>query len=184
MFGIANRIAYDSQMVHAAGKVETGPIASVLERSSWFDVDGKATTKWCPAEGDMVVSLFEQLACAGVKEPDIFIISPFKIVADELKKRLIRERHLFAQLGVDVKKWVESCVGTVHTFQGREADSVFLVLGAPAAAHARARAWATESPNILNVAVSRAKRNLYVVGSYSAWSRTGCARVLGDSILR
>lgn len=39
-----------------------------------------------------------------------------------------------------------------------------------------------ETPNILNVAVSRAKQSLYVVGSYGAWSEVGYARELGSSL--
>jgi hypothetical protein len=33
-----------------------------------------------------------------------------------------------------------------------------------------ARSWAGAGPNILNVAVTRAKQNLYVIGSRVAWS--------------
>jgi hypothetical protein len=40
--------------------------------------------------------------------------------------------------------------------------------------------WAAGTPNILNVAVSRAKQNLYVVGSYGAWSGVGHARELAS----
>ena len=62
-----------------------------------------------------------------------------------------------------------SC-GTIHTFQGKEAEVVFLVLGTlPAGAHARN--WVAQSPNMLNVAVTRAKERLYVIGNREAWSK-------------
>jgi superfamily I DNA and/or RNA helicase len=56
----------------------------------------------------------------------------------------------------------------VHRVQGREADVVILVLGSAANA-ARARRWAAEKPNLLNVAVSRARRRFYVIGDRSHW---------------
>ena len=48
-------------------------------------------------------------------------------------------------------------VGTIHTVQGREAEAVIFVLGAPNADQTGARAWAGKEPNLLNVAVTRAK---------------------------
>jgi hypothetical protein len=48
-----------------------------------------------------------------------------------------------------------------------------LVLGAPKASQSGARSWAAGTPNILNVAVSRAKQDLYVIGSHGAWSGVG-----------
>ena len=83
-----------------------------------------------------------------------------------------------------VRAWTRNRVGTIHTVQGREADTVIVVLGAPNASQDGARNWATGTPNILNVAVSRAKQNLYVVGSHGAWSGVGYARELGSGVGR
>jgi superfamily I DNA and/or RNA helicase len=73
----------------------------------------------------------------------------------------------------DPWRWTQKRVGTVHTVQGREADSVILVLGAPMPAQRGARGWAGGTPNILNVAATRAKENLFVVGSRHAWHDVG-----------
>ncbi len=123
MFGISNRIAYDGQMVHAPGPRGTGAIGSVLGPSKWLDIDGEADSKWCPAEGELVASLLGEIAAAGIINPDLFIITPFGIVAQELRRRLERGGHS--------QEWVNNRVGTIHTVQGREADTVILVLGAP-----------------------------------------------------
>lgn len=179
MFSISNEIAYDGQMVHAPGERKSR-IGDVLGPSRWLDVDGEADTKWCPAEGDLVVSLFQQIVASGITDPDLFIISPFRIVAQELRRRLESERDLFATLRTDVRDWASDRVGTIHTVQGREAEAVILVLGAPKPSQNGARAWAAGTPNILNVAVSRAKQNLYVVGSWGAWSGVGHARRLAE----
>jgi hypothetical protein len=174
MFGISNRIAYDEQMVRAT--VERAKGSGALSQSQWFDVDGKATSHWCPAEGELVVTLLKKIAPKGKPVPDLFVITPFRAVADEMKSRLQREKGLLSP------GWAKDRVGTIHTFQGREADAVILVLGAPGAPQRGAREWAGATPNILNVAVSRAKQNLYVVGSHRAWSGEGYTSELASSL--
>ncbi|WP_210484008.1 DEAD/DEAH box helicase [Pantoea ananatis] len=173
MFDVSNSIAYAKQMVHAVGPKRPGSIGSALGRSRWVDINGDAETKWCPDEGEAVVRMLKELAASGITNPDVFIITPFKIVEQNMRRRLERETDLLRTFGVKLDEWCRDCVGTIHTFQGREADTVILLLGAPKASQQRARQWAASPPNIINVAVSRAKQNLYVVGSAAAWAGAG-----------
>ncbi|WP_273838132.1 DEAD/DEAH box helicase [Providencia rettgeri] len=173
MFDVSNAIAYSGQMVHAVRPKKPGSIGSTLGQSCWFDVNGDAETKWCADEGDMVVQILKKLAASGITNPDVFIITPFKIVEQQMRRRLNSETSLLKALGVKLDEWSRDRVGTIHTFQGREADTVILLLGAPKASQQRARQWAASPPNIINVAVSRAKQNLYVVGSAVAWAGAG-----------
>ena len=184
MFGVSNRIAYDGQMVHATGPRETSAVGAVLGPSKWLDIDGEADSKWCPAEGELVIALLKKIAAADVIDPDLFIISPFRIVAQEMRRRLERETPLLSKLQVHAREWGNDRVGTIHTVQGREADTVILVLGAPKASQSGARGWAAGTPNIINVAISRAKQDLYVIGSHGAWSGVGHVRELGALIQR
>ena len=130
-----------------------------------------------PACRDMIFHALEQLPDL----PDIYVISPFRIVADNMKKLLNQKSHQLKSLGIDDPyNWILKRVGTVHTFQGKEADAVILLLGAPALEQAGARHWATSQANLLNVAVSRAKRNLYVVGNKALWGTSGNMKVVRD----
>ena len=54
----------------------------------------------------------------------------------------------------------------VHTFQGKEADEVIFLLGCRATEE-RAIRWV--NANILNVAVTRTKKRVYIVGNQEIW---------------
>jgi superfamily I DNA and/or RNA helicase len=147
-----------------------------------LDIDGDATSKWCPAEGEVVVAILRHLVAAGTRNPYLYIITPFRVVAQELQARIRNEFGLLDQLGVEEYAWLRDRVGTIHTFQGKEAEAVVAVLGAPMASQHGARRWASSEPNILNVLVSRAKQRLYVVGSRAAWQGSGLCQIVADAL--
>lgn len=183
MFKISNQIAYNRQMVFAT-QVKESSLTEVLGDSQWFDVQGSAQEKWCPEEGDYVAEMV--LSCAEKlgEKLDLFIISPFKIVEINMRKRMLRETQKLQEFGIsDPESWIYEHIGTVHTFQGREAQGVILILGAPSISQDGARAWATSNVNLLNVAVSRAKQNFYVVGNYQLWSQIGNMKVVSRNLL-
>ncbi len=175
MFGISNAVAYERLMVQAK---RPGPsrIGDLLGPSAWIDVKGNSDDKWCAEEGVKVLDLLRLLAEAQV-EPDLYIVSPFVVVAQNLRA-LIREAEGLSGWIEDLRAWTAERVGTVHTVQGREAEAVIFVLGAPAAQQTGARNWAGGRPNLLNVAVTRAKERLYVVGNRTLWREAGLFREL------
>jgi hypothetical protein len=178
MFGISNAVAYERLMV-SAKKSAHSRIGDILGPSTWFDVRGGAEEKWCPQEGEVVLSLLKRLAEAEIV-PDLYIVTPFVVVADNLR-RLVRV-VLPSSWTDDPWKWTSERIGTVHTVQGREAEAVIFVLGAPAPHQAGARGWAGGFPNLLNVAVTRAKERLYIVGNRSLWRDAGLFRELDARI--
>lgn len=181
MFSISNYIAYNGLMVYGTPK-GTSAIGDILGPSAWINVEGSAVGKWSEDEGKIIIKLLEQLFATGIKEPDIFFITPFRIVSYKLREMIRNNRQISKQLPQKAWEWVNERVGTIHTFQGKEADTVVLVLGAPLESSAGARRWAGGSPNLLNVAVTRAKRRLYVVGNYRAWKNEGSFGVLARTL--
>lgn len=104
--------------------------------------------------------------------PDLFIVTPFVVVKDGLRRTILESRILSGWIS-DPGQWVLDRVGTVHTVQGREAEAVIFVLGAPLAQQRGARSWAGGQPNLLNVAITRAQERLYVIGNRRVWREAG-----------
>ena len=178
MFGISNAVSYGRNMVCAV-QSKPSSIGDVLGPSSWIHVVSNAGSKWSAHEGEVVLSLLQTLADEGLEEPDVFIISPFRIVQDQMRQVIIRRDVLIRRLSKQTaRNWAYERIGTVHTFQGREAEAVILLLGSPNDNQNRARDWASYPPNIVNVAVTRAKRRLYVVGNRQLWQSHGAFKTL------
>ncbi|ASZ13509.1 ATP-binding protein [Chitinophaga pendula] len=151
MFDISNEIAYGGQMVKAIDDV---PFNCVLGNSQWFDITGFTIEKKHIVKEEIDL-LKEKIQLLEESSKSIFVISPFKTVAHACKETMYR-------INPNVQ------CGTIHTFQGKEADIVFLVLGSDPGRNG-ARAWASKTPNMLNVALTRARRRLFVIGSKKHW---------------
>lgn len=178
MFGISNAVSYGRNMVSA---VQSRPssIAGVLGPSSWIHVDSNGGSKWSAREGETVLRLLRSLAEADIEEPDIFIITPFRIVQDQMRQLIMKQENIIGRFSeTSAKAWAFGRIGTVHTFQGREAEAVIFLLGAPNENQNGARGWADWPPNIVNVAVTRAKRRLYVIGNRQHWQKHGAFKTL------
>lgn len=174
MYDISNEIAYANLMVQA--KSPSGEV-SVLGPSCWIDVAGKSgPDKWCADEASVLIDLLRKLRGAG-ENPDLYIVTPFVIVQNNLRQELLRSGVLDGWIQ-NSNAWVWEHVGTVHTVQGREAKTVFFVLGAQGASQNGARNWAGGRPNLANVAVTRAQALLYVIGNRELWKSAGVFSVL------
>jgi hypothetical protein len=170
MFDISNYAAYGGQMVQGTPPSDA---TGTLGRSRWIDVLDTSVAKWSDAEGRVVVDLLIRLFDRGM--PDVFVISPFRNVANRLKELVPQQLASRASLAED---WWDERIGTIHTFQGKQASVVLLVLGASSPEDAGARSWAAGTPNIVNVAASRAKDHFYVVGNHNAWQGVGAMRIV------
>lgn len=165
MFSISNDLSYAGQMVLArdlASKSGRIPV-----RSRW--VDAKRTGKmpegnYVPEEWEafkaVATEISNELKAADAPEKTCFICTPFRDVVNNVSQ-LIKT--------VSFPKLRFELVGTIHKLQGREADIVFFILGGKTTG---ARAWAAGTPNLLNVAVTRAKESVIFIGERKLW-KTG-----------
>jgi hypothetical protein len=181
MFSIANDIAYDGKMIFFApgdprarlppgDSLDTGP-------SAWVHAPGPASDKQVvDAQVDLVQQAVLALFTRTGKPPPIYVISPFKRIKQALVHRL-KERDLWVKAAggqvqpptaAELRHWCKERIGTVHTFQGKEESIVWLVLGCDARSIGAAQ-WAAGKPNLLNVAVTRAKHRCVLIGDEALW---------------
>ncbi|MFU1769797.1 DEAD/DEAH box helicase [Mammaliicoccus sciuri] len=160
MFTIANEIAYNNKMVQSSTK---------KGKVGWLDIKGTATSRqYVKEHGERVVELlindWKVAVERGEYEPSVFVISPFTEVQSRIKS--LTRSKLYSIYNNDkekIRKWVNKSIGTVHTFQGKEADKVYFVVGTDDTQNGAVN-WSCEKPNLLNVAVTRAKKEFYIVG--------------------
>lgn len=166
MFSIANEIAYNNQMVKAVSKDSS---EKFIGPSSWFHVECKSTPHnkhVILEEINLLKSKIQELQQAGYTG-DVYIISPFKSIADFCTDEFKTQKYI-------------SC-GTIHKFQGKEADIVFLILGSNPASSG-ARNWASQKPNMLNVALTRAKKRFYVIGNKKLWASCNYFNTMANTL--
>lgn len=167
MFDIANAISYAGQMVQMTPRSDAAHAA----RSRWLDVPASAKKRSSRPHLDEKIRLPEMAALReelSALENDrsrwgesVFVVSPFRSVAD-FAQRLVAKMRL---------RRIAVRADTVHAFQGQEADMVILVLGSSTGEVGRfQRRWAAVPANLLNVAVTRARNDLVVIGDYEAWT--------------
>lgn len=156
-----------------------GPFA---KRRVWADVKGREQSGENPDEvtaiRDIVQAFIEWVRVKGPparKEPRVwevaclsFYVKQDRAVSQMLRKLTQDDRHSrFTVQGLPI----EIVCGTVDRFQGREADLVLLSM------RNTQRTGFLDSPNRLNVAVTRARQQLVVVGNASFYGDCGISEL-------
>lgn len=185
MFEISNEISYTNSMINETTKLDPEKDKEKLKgfylpSSQWINVTGHENGNkdhYVPAQGErtkeIVLSAFEKKP-KDVAIPSLYIISPFSTVAKGVRKALEECRPH----GVNEKTWdsfLDNNIGTVHKFQGKEAQEVIFMLGCDSSASGAVR-WV--NPNIVNVAASRARQRLYVIADYNVWKHNESIRTM------
>lgn len=178
MFEISNDLSYGNKMKQKTLPPKSEDEANfICSKSQWIHVAGKVKDNkkhFVVEQAEKVCSMLET-AFKRCERPDVFIISPFTDVVREMKSYILTYRsiHTKSSLKNASLKWLEDNIGTVHTFQGKEAKEVIFLLGCDDSPETSgAISWVND--NIVNVAVTRAKYRLYVVGNEEAWRKSSC----------
>ena len=108
-------------------------------------------------------------------KPSLYIITPVTTVVSGLRKAIgtYATRNKNSALGVSTSldEWLYDNIGTVHKFQGKEANEVIFVLGCDESQKNRYAVKGFVNSNIVNVAATRAKYRFYMVGDQKVWGK-------------
>ncbi len=162
MFNISNTISYNQKMVLATPPIKSEDKINSLPKSGWINVYSETEDFRNNGSTKEETELFNFIEL--YKEElgeEYFIISPFNAIYD---------------ISCGSR---ESKLGTVHTFQGQQSDVVFIVLGGK---NPGSNAWVASTANILNVAITRAKKRAYIFGDYNVWKKYNYFNVAADNL--
>lgn len=175
MFTIANELSYGGFMINKTMNSKD-PIEPCKE-SCWITYDvsniGSSTGKdrYIQIQGQIAFELIQKLRARNTRFKDIFIITPFTTVAYGFKKYMesISDDTVNWTKEDNKSSWLKDNIGTVHTFQGKEAKVVIYMLGCQSDGSANgAIKWV--NANNVNVAFTRAKEYIYVIGDATKWA--------------
>lgn len=184
MFSIANTIAYESSMLLATPEWNDHS----LPPSCWWDIGGPASDRqYVPNQGKALLHLLRN-ALLAMNPPDLFVISPFREVISQIKQLVVDDKSIADLIKqrlplTSLPQWVQQAFGTVHIFQGKQTHAVFFVLGADKTTPGAVE-WASGKPNLLNVAVTRARSRFYILGDYDLWKNRPYFNVVARKLER
>ncbi|MEV5650227.1 AAA domain-containing protein [Nocardia sp. NPDC052254] len=171
---LVNGLFYDGQLT-VLTDIRGRPTITNRGAVHWTHVEGRAEQprsgkSWINrAEAAKVVESVKFLLPPGgvvADQPSIGVVTPFKAQADLIRSELGE--------GFDHVR-----IGTVHTFQGGECDFVFYSLVAAPNMPSGSIKWVDRQRNLWNVAITRARSHLVVIGNRSLWSE----RQIGAALL-
>lgn len=150
-------------LLHAHESTATNRISSIDPGLVAVPVEHQGNASYSIEEAHVVLDLVRS-QCAILDQSEVLVVAPYNAQVD-----LIRDT-------LDSSGFDQVQVGTVDKFQGREAMVVIVSLAASSAADAPRGLEFLLDRNRLNVAISRAKANCYLVFN-PALSRTRFASV-------
>lgn len=159
---IANELFYGGELIVLT---DVRDRTSALPAVRWHDIAGQAVrsrygNSWVnPSELRAVREHVDRLLSQLPEDATIGVVTPFRAQQEELAAHWADEDRVQ--------------VGTVHTFQGGERDAMVFSLVAGEGMRDGAINWINNQPNLWNVAITRARSHLVVVGSADLWRERG-----------
>ena len=175
MFTVANELSYGGFMINKT--IDSDDPIDPCKESCWITYDASnieystGKDRYIQVQGQIAFELIQKLRARNAEFKDIFIITPFTSVAHGFKTYMQSiSDDIVNWTDKDNKSgWLKDNIGTVHIFQGKEAKVVIYMLGCQSDGTANgAIKWV--NANNVNVAFTRAKEYIYVIGDATKWA--------------
>lgn len=142
IINFSNQKYYDNELVIRSKSISTPSLQFVN-----IDSSEHQHRNCCQEEIEAILELVSKEP----KDKSIAVITPFKSQAKRIQSEL-------ANHALDTIK-----VGTIHTFQGDEKDTIILSSGISKATSVRTFSWLKDNQELINVATTRAKEKLILL---------------------
>jgi superfamily I DNA and/or RNA helicase len=121
------------------------------------------------SEAMMSVKKVIELLKQGERLESICIITPYKAQVEKLKEVFIGNVKYFTSIKSSFEKFIESNIYTIDSFQGREQDNVIInwVRSNHSTTDERTQTGFLRDYRRVNVALSRAKKRLILIGDFT-----------------
>lgn len=171
IIGFSNNLFYNNELIlerESNQDPQFDSNATPLRGIHIIDIDGqtfyktKSASRSCnnPIEADKVIDLAINYIKNG--KTDIGIITPYRYQKYLLEQKRDHIAKELPDLAPILQKNIE--IGTIHTFQGNEKEIIIFSTVIGKRASKRSITWFDENQNLVNVAITRAKYLLLVVG--------------------
>ncbi|MEU8248314.1 AAA domain-containing protein [Nonomuraea sp. NPDC048916] len=158
---VSNRLFYGGQLtvlvdVHRQKNLGKPAI-------TWINVQGQAqrgrNKSWLNREEAERATALAKAISRDPADVSIGVVTPFSAQREHLERLLANNDRIR--------------IGTAHTFQGGERDVIVLSLVASKSMSKQAVVWLNRELNLWNVAITRARAHLVIIGDLSFWSDQG-----------
>ncbi|OWK55275.1 Protein ZGRF1 [Lonchura striata] len=160
---IANELFYDGNLIDGISEEDRAPLLEWLPTLCFYSVHGMEQVErdnsfYNMAEAHFIVKLIQSLIASGIEGADIGVITLYK-------SQMYKIQNLLSGVHSEAFEVKPVQVSTVDAFQGAERE--IIVLSCVRTRHL----GFIDSEKRMNVALTRAKRHLLIVGSLPCLSR-------------
>ena len=176
--GYSNAVFYDGRLRIATDlkglKIPQGMVAGI----HWTEISGEVKSGggsgcYCTREVEAVVEIMRVMLLKNNFQGSVGVVTPFRQQANRLRDALLEGDSQF----YDALTRARVHMDTAHGFQGDERDVMVFSLCAGPDMPRGSKSFLRETGNLFNVAVSRARSVMHVVGNRDWAKRCGISHV-------